>query len=197
MREITCTGLTFRWLGIGFIALLLLVSDIRLSAAGQEDAFARNRGVVVTKIRVGTHRTKTRIVLDLSGPVNFDYRISDRGQTVVVRLPEVTWKAREYFKFGAKSAIYRISFFPNPEGVGGVLSILARRRIGLSVVELLPPEPHFSHRIVLDIPNNIRRARTRPSGVVRNGRIYPPHEQLPPYMQSKRQMRSQTAKRRR
>lgn len=197
MRDITCIGLTIRWLVVGLLALPLLAADVRHSAAGQADTFARNRGVTVTKIRVGKHRKKTRIVLDVSGPVDFDYRISDHGRTVVVLLPEVTWKAREYFKFGAKSAIYRISFFPNAEGGGGVLSILARKRIGLSMVELLPPEPRHGHRIVLDIPKNIRRARKPPSGVVRNGRIYPPHEQLPPYLQSKRKAGSQTAKRRR
>lgn len=197
MRDITCIGLRFRSLGIGFAVLLLLVADIRHSAAWQEDTFARNRGVTVTKIRIGKHKKKTRIVIDMSGPVDFDYRISEHGRTIVVLLPEVTWKAREYFKFGAKSVIYRISFFPNREGLGGVLSILARKRIGLSMVKLLPPEPRHSHRIVLDIPKNIRRARKPSSGVVRNGRIYPPHEQLPPYLQSKGKAGSQTAKRRR
>lgn len=197
MRDITCIGLTLRWLAVGLLALPLLAADVRLTVAGQADAYARNQGVTVEKIRVGRHKTKTRIVLDLSGPVDFDYRISDHGRTMVVLLPKVTWKARGYFTFGAKSPLYRIRFFPNAEGGGGILSILARKRIGLSMVELLPPERDYSHRLVLDIPKNIRRARKPPSGVVRNGRIYPPHEQLPPYLQAKRKTRPQTAKRRR
>lgn len=196
MRGITCVGLAIGWLGAGLLAPPVLAADAGMAAAGPADAFARNRGVTVRKIRVGRHRTKTRIVLDLSGPVDFDYRISDYGRTVVVLLPEVAWKAREYVKFGAKSTIYRISFFPNAEGGGGVLSILARKRVGLGAVELVPPEAGYGHRVVLDIAEKPRRARTPPSGVVRGGRIYPPHEQLPPYLQAKRKRRPQTAERR-
>jgi len=183
------------WFATVFLALSTLMADARV--AWTADAFTRNRGVNVETVRIGNHGGKTRIVLDLSGPVDFDYRISEHGKAIVVRLPEVTWKARDYLKFGPQSTIYRISFFPNPGTGGGVLSILARRRVGLSAVDLVPPGGKSGHRLVLDIPDNIRSAHKPSSGVVRDGRIYPLRVKSRLHRQSKRRMTSQVAERRR
>lgn len=135
---------------------------------------ARNKGVIVKRVRVGRHKTKTRIVLDLSAPAEFDYQIGDAGRTILLLLPGVNWKGAQDLRLKGNRNIDRIDFYPNCETGGGVLSIQARYRIGLSEVLVLGPWKHWGHRIALDIPYDHKSAAAPPGGAVRAGRIYPP-----------------------
>lgn len=134
----------------------------------------QNRGVTVKRVRVGRHRTKTRIVLDLSAPAEFDYQVGDGGRTILLLLPGVDWKAAQDLRLKGNPNIDRIGFYPNRETGGGVLSIRARNRIGVSEVLVLGPWKHWGHRIALDIPYDRKEATAPPGGAVRAGRIYPP-----------------------
>jgi len=148
------------------------------AAAGFETEMAKdygsNAGVTVEGIRLGRHPDKLRIVLDATGPVNFDYWISESGKAIVILIPAVTWAARDALQPGADSRIYRIRFFPNPTG-GGVLSILGRDKLGLSAVEQIGPDKQRPYRTVLDIPVRRQDASVPASGIMRQGKLLPPH----------------------
>jgi hypothetical protein len=148
-----------------------------------EKEFGRNAGVTVKGIRLGRHPDKLRVVLDATGPVNFDYWISERGRTIVVLIPQVTWAASDYLRLGRGSPIYRISFFPNASG-GGVLSILGRDRLGLSAIEQIGPDRERPYRVVFDIPSRQQDAWLPSGGIMRDGKLLPSHAAWPPVKQA-------------
>ncbi|MPY76123.1 MAG: hypothetical protein GEU87_17905 [Alphaproteobacteria bacterium] len=151
--------------------------------ADRDQAFGRNAGVTVKGIRLGRHPDKLRIVLDTTGPLNFDYWISEGGKAIVVLIPQVEWAAAEYLRLGEDSRIYRIRFFPSPSG-GGVLSILGREKLGLSAVEEVGPDGNMPYRVVFDIPVRRQDAWIPAGGIMRGGKLLPAHEQWPPVMRA-------------
>jgi hypothetical protein len=158
------------------------------AAAGEltqdtERAFGRNAGVTIERVRLGRHPDKLRLVLDATGPVNFDYRLSESGKSIVVLIPQITWNAKDYIRMDQRSRIYRISFFPNQSG-GGVLSILGRSKLGLSAIEQIGPEGKLPYRVVFDIPVAEEDAWLPVGGIVRNGKLLPAHEEWPPVQQA-------------
>lgn len=173
------------WVG-GLVAALAAVIASAATAGDlgvdTEREFGRNAGVTVQGIRLGRHPDKLRVVLDATGPVNFDYWISEHGRNIVVLIPQVAWTAPEYLRLGPESPIYRISFFPNDTG-GGVLSILGRKVLGLSGIELIGPDRDHPYRVVFDIPNRGQDAWI-PSGIMRDGKLLPSHEKWPPVQQA-------------
>lgn len=148
-----------------------------------ERAFGKNAGITVEGIRFGRHPDKVRLVLDATGPLNFDYWMSESGKTIVVLIPQIKWSAPDYIRMDQDSRIYRISFFANPSG-GGVLSILGRSKLGLSTIELLGPDEGRPYRVVFDIPNRQQDAWLPMGGIIRDGKLLPSHEKWPPAQQA-------------
>lgn len=148
--------------------------------------FETNEGVVIKRVQVSDHLDKTRITLDLSGPINFDYQISAGGKTIVLLIPLVKWQAAHHLKLAQDSNLYRINFFPNRASGGGVLSILGRKRLALGEVFVLRPDKNGGHRVVLDLPYAQQDASLPDAGAIRYGRLLPPHADFPPILQQAR-----------
>jgi len=174
------------WVG-GLVAALVAVIASAASAGelviDTERQFDRNVGVTVKGIRLGRHPDKLRVVLDATGPVNFDYWISEHGRNIVVLIPQVDWAAPETLRPAQDGPIYRITFFPNATG-GGVLSILGRETLGLSAIELIGPDRDHPYRVVFDIPRRRQDAWLPAGGIMRSGKLLPSHEKWPPVQQA-------------
>ncbi len=166
-----------------FLLMVTICTVPPTPAAAVENGFAANAEVTVSRIRIGRHDGMTRIVLDASGPIDFDYQISEGGKALVLMLPKVVWTARDYIRMGKGRAIYRVSFMPNRSTGGGVLTILSRRKLSLGRVEVLKPWRHWGHRVALDIPHKTAEGRLPPVGVVRDGKIGRSHARMTPVMQ--------------
>ena len=52
-----------------------------------------NGSAQVTDIRVGNHKNKTRLVLDVTKPVDLRYEVSADGNAVFIDLPRIKWSA--------------------------------------------------------------------------------------------------------
>jgi len=165
---------------VAVIASAALAGDLLIDTERQ---FDRNAGVTVKGIRLGRHPDKLRVVLDATGPVNFDYWISEHGRNIVVLIPQVDWAAPETLRPAADGPIYRISYFPNATG-GGVLSILGRKTLGLSAIELIGPDRDHPYRVVFDIPNRRQDAWLPTGGIMRDGKLLPSHDKWPPVQQA-------------
>jgi hypothetical protein len=144
-----------------------------------EKEFGKNAGITVSGVRFGRHPDKLRLVLDATGPLNFDYWMSESGKTIVVLIPQIKWSAPDYIRMDQDSRIYRVSFFANPTG-GGVLSILGRSKLGLSAIEQIGPDRNRPHRVVFDIPIREQDAWLPAGGIMRDGNLLPSHEKWPP-----------------
>jgi len=174
------------WVG-GLVAALVATIASAASAGDlvidTERQFDRNVGVTVKGIRLGRHPDKLRVVLDATGPVNFDYWISEHGRNIVVLIPQIAWAAPEILRPRQDGPIYSISFFPNATG-GGVLSILGRDVLGLSAIEQIGPKGDYPYRVVFDIPHRRQDAWLPAGGIMRDGRLLPSHENWPPVQQA-------------
>ena len=79
----------------------------------------------VTDVRVGNHKDKTRLVLDVTKPADLRYEVSADGSAVFIDLPQIKWSADNFKGRHFKGLITDFKF--SPEAAGGRLSILNGR----------------------------------------------------------------------
>jgi N-acetylmuramoyl-L-alanine amidase len=105
---------------------------------------------VVMSARIGEHQDRTRLVVELSDPVNLRAFVLANPDRVVIDMPEVSW---------------RLGAPPRPSGFGAVKSYhYGQFRVGNSrmVIDLnqpvsvsdalvLPPSAGFGYRVVIDL----------------------------------------------
>jgi N-acetylmuramoyl-L-alanine amidase len=166
-----------------FVALAAL-SVVALNAAGQDDAIsklmrqsqdlptapakpvpepvagptvgARPKGPlpIVMSARIGEHDDRTRLVIELSDPVNLRAFALANPDRVVIDMPEVAW---------------RLGAPPKPSGFGAVKSyrygqfragnsrmvIDLNQPVSVSDALVIPPSSGFGYRVVIDLfPTN-------------------------------------------
>jgi N-acetylmuramoyl-L-alanine amidase len=109
---------------------------------------------MVMSARIGEHDDRTRLVIELSDPVNLRSFVLSNPDRVVVDMPEVTW---------------RLGAPPRPSGFGAVKSyrygqfragnsrmvIDLNQPVTVSDALVLPPSAGFGYRVVIDLfPTN-------------------------------------------
>jgi N-acetylmuramoyl-L-alanine amidase len=109
---------------------------------------------MVMSARIGEHDDRTRLVIELSDPVNLRSFVLANPDRVVIDMPEVTW---------------RIGAPPRPSGFGAVKSyrygqfragnsrmvIDLNQPVTVSDALVLPPSAGFGYRVVIDLfPTN-------------------------------------------
>ena len=158
-----------------FVALAAL-SVVALNAAGQDDAIsklmrqsqdlptappkpvpgatvgAKPKGPlpIVMSARIGEHDDRTRLVIELSDPVNLRAFALANPDRVVIDMPEVAW---------------RLGAPPKPSGFGAVKSyrygqfragnsrmvIDLNQPVSVSDALVIPPSAGFGYRVVIDL----------------------------------------------
>jgi N-acetylmuramoyl-L-alanine amidase len=166
-----------------FVALAAL-SVVALNAAGQDDAIsklmhqsqdlpaapprpvpqpvagptvgAKPKGPlpIVMSARIGEHDDRTRLVIELSDPVNLRAFVLANPDRVVIDMPEVAW---------------RLGAPPKPSGFGAIKSyrygqfragnsrmvIDLNQPVSVSDALVIPPSSGFGYRVVIDLfPTN-------------------------------------------
>jgi len=109
---------------------------------------------MVMSARIGEHDDRTRLVIELSDPVNLRSFVLANPDRVVIDMPEVTW---------------RIGAPPRPSGFGAIKSyrygqfragnarmvIDLNQPVTVSDALVLPPSSGFGYRVVIDLfPTN-------------------------------------------
>jgi len=113
---------------------------------------SRPRGPLpmVMSARIGEHDDRTRLVIELSDPVNLRAFVLANPDRVVIDMPEVSW---------------RLGAPPRPSGFGSIKSyrygqfragnsrmvIDLNRPVSLSDTLVLPPSNGFGYRVVIDL----------------------------------------------
>ena len=121
------------------------------SQGGQRAAIpAPMTRVAVSDVRIGVHADKTRIVLDVSRPVDFAYRVSETGRSVLVDLPGAVWRAHRRVTGRGKGLVSEFSFAQGAPGLGK-FNILTAEPVGLKRAFLLRPTGNRGYRIVIDL----------------------------------------------
>jgi N-acetylmuramoyl-L-alanine amidase len=105
---------------------------------------------IVMSARIGEHQDRTRLVIELSDPVNLRAFALASPDRVVIDMPEVSW---------------RLGAPPRPSGFGAIKSyrygqfragnsrmvIDLNQPVGVSDALVLPPSSGFGYRVVIDL----------------------------------------------
>lgn len=109
---------------------------------------------VVEDIRFGAHATKTRVVLDLNGPIDFEIFVLSDPYRVVVDLPEVTWRlSSEGPPKPALVSALRYGHFKR--GISRLVLDVSRP-VGVQKAFLLEPGGNRGYRVVIDLVTTTR-----------------------------------------
>ena len=108
-----------------------------------------NGSAQITDIRVGNHKDKTRLVLDVTKPMDLRYEVSADGSAVFIDLPRVKWAAGQFKGRHFKGLITDFKF--SPEANGGRFNILTNAPVRIRKPFFLGPNSRLGHRVVIDI----------------------------------------------
>ncbi|MBM85924.1 MAG: N-acetylmuramoyl-L-alanine amidase [Rhodospirillaceae bacterium] len=128
-----------------------------VSAQSNKTKSATSRPVTVHDLRIGVHAEKTRIVIDMDGPVRFQRFALIDPYRIVLDLPEVLFKARsrKFVKPSGGVSGYRFGLFQ--PGTSRVVIDLVEPRVIEAAFEL-PPRNNRRFRVVLDLKKVSRQA---------------------------------------
>jgi N-acetylmuramoyl-L-alanine amidase len=110
---------------------------------------ARAESLVVSAVRTGEHVGRTRVVLDVSGDVDFRIFTLVNPYRVVVDLPEVDWQAPTGDS-NLKGDIAALRFGRFSVGTSRMV-LEVGRPVEVSNAFVLPPQGNQSHRLVIDL----------------------------------------------
>ena len=122
----------------------LIVADIHPAAGDAAGA------VAVTGLRVGDHPGKTRLVLDLSGPSGYSYKIDNDRHVLHIELPGTVWNAETQKMFNGNPLMEGYTANSLPSG-GTALDIELKRSSKLLASVALKPNETYGHRIYFDV----------------------------------------------
>lgn len=137
-----------------------------------------NGAAQITDIRVGNHKDKTRLVLDITRPVDFRYEVSSDGSVIFIDLPQIKWSADQFKERHFKGLITDFRF--SPEAEGGRFNILTNGPVRIKKPFFVGPKGRLGHRIVIDIMKDRKpalMARQQPEGIRHMQRASSPNAQ--------------------
>lgn len=131
----------------GRLARAALLAAITVLAGGGE---ARAQLAVASDFRLGIHAQKTRLVIELSEPVDYRaFALADPDR-IVIDLPEIDWRMRPGSVPRAEGLVQGFRFGLVRPGTSRV--VLDLKRSGyIKDAFLLPPQDGAMYRFVLDI----------------------------------------------
>ncbi len=110
---------------------------------------ATTSGGKITSIRFGEHPDKTRIVMDVTDDIAFDYDVDNNEQILVLELGG-DWSGIAQRSVSDSAMIS--SYSASPDGRGGTRMALQLKKAGqVSWAQHIPPADGKGHRVVIDI----------------------------------------------
>lgn len=126
------------------------LDSISARMANIQPAAGTPAAYTIDQIRFGEHPEKTRIVLDASGPVPFQYALDAQGTGLVIELPDTDWAATAQSWLSNSPVVESFTTASGANG-GTKLSVGLKRPASIQWADILPPNGQSGHRIVLDI----------------------------------------------
>ena len=114
------------------------VQPVRATAGGK-----------ITSIRFGEHPDKTRIVMDISDEMGFDYDIDNSERILVLELGG-DWSGVAQRSVSGSDMI--AAYSASPDGQGGTRMAIQLKKPGqISWAQYIPPSEGKGHRVVIDV----------------------------------------------
>jgi N-acetylmuramoyl-L-alanine amidase len=136
-----------RWLQLPLVRLAIAIIAF-VAIPANSDVWAAEASV--DDIRIASHGVATRVVIDLSRPVDFRHIALTRPPRLAIDLPEVTWTVAGDPTAGATGLVQGLRFGHPRPGVSRIVLDLAQP-FEIDRVFQLPPSGDRGHRIVTDL----------------------------------------------
>ena len=130
-------------------AVIAIAAGAALFTALSTTKAGANDPAQVTDVRVGKHKDKTRVVLDVTRPVDLRYEVSADGGAVFIDLPQIKWAAEPFKERHFRGLITDFRFSLDAEG--GRFNILTNGPVRIRKPFFVGPKGRLGHRIVIDI----------------------------------------------
>lgn len=107
--------------------------------------------VKVKKLRLGTHKSKTRIVLDVSGPTAYHYDLDNNEHLLVIELPDAGWSGQREWSSRKAPLISSYTVQPLSNNAGSRVIIQLKHDTSVVYETTIPADGFSDYRIVLDL----------------------------------------------
>ncbi len=124
-------------------------SSMNSSSGGYRDPAARG-AETVRSLRIGEHKTKTRIVLDVSGPATYRYDLDNGEMLFVIDLPNTGWSGKKQWKSSKSPLLASYNVYPT-DGGGSRVVLQLKKGTSVSYETVLKANGNKNYRIVLDL----------------------------------------------
>lgn len=127
------------------------VAKLNSQTKQSQDRFSdASFGASVTGFRVGKHPDKTRIVLDVSAPTSFDYKVDNEKNVLILTVEDASWSTESKRVFSSHDLL--LAYLAKPGRKKGTnLAIRMKKPIKVLFKTTYPAGDAKSFRIVLDI----------------------------------------------
>ncbi len=105
----------------------------------------------VHRLRIGEHKDKTRIVLDLNKSAPYRYDLDNSENLLVIELPETEWAAQRSWSGHKAPLIDSYTVQPMKDGKGSRVIIALKHNASVKKELAIKPNGYADYRIVLDI----------------------------------------------
>lgn len=127
---------------------LMQLAEAKPAKNGAKKEAKAFRTATIDRVRIGAHPDKSRLVLDMTGPVVYSTATSADGKTVTVDLTNVKWTAKNSGT-GGKSGIASYGF--TPANGNGKLAITAKEAVTPKVFMVCPDDDSAGRKLVVDL----------------------------------------------
>jgi N-acetylmuramoyl-L-alanine amidase len=164
MRQLPNDALT-SW-ARGLLNLIAMAALIVAAPFALPSAAWAAPAITVTDARVGTHQTKTRIVLDLTGRVSYRVFTLTDPHRVVIDLPEVKWELAPSALGGRTGLVRKLRYGMFKPGNSRFV-LECNRSASVDDIFLVEPTGGHGYRLVLDLTvrgqdDSVKTAGTAP-----------------------------------
>ena len=105
---------------------------------------------VISQIRFGEHKDKTRMVLDMTGQNTFQYDLDNSASTLRIYMPKTVWNTKQQMWLQNSPLISSYKAMNTDDG-GAQLVLTLKRNVRVLMAETLPPAHGKGPRLVLDL----------------------------------------------
>lgn len=104
----------------------------------------------IRNIRFGEHADKTRIVLDTSREVSFNYDIDNNERILMINIPGAKWDGALQSRVEKSPLVASYAAMAGPDG-GTRIAIQLKRKAQVKWAHIIPPSSGQFHRLVIDL----------------------------------------------
>ena len=126
--------------------------------SGGQTAAAQAGDVRVERVRIGEHKDKTRIVLDVNKPTSYRYDLDNSENLLVIEVPDAGWDGIRKWQSDRAPLLAGYQVYDMEDG-GSRVIVQLKHGVRISDEMTIKPNGYKDYRIVLDLHSGAVHAK--------------------------------------